>query len=70
MRKCSIIIALILVGDKDNNKLKRYKRKEDMEKEFELVIKLDNDSNSEVVSKNDQYNVNLIENLGTEEPIY
>ncbi|WP_255490390.1 hypothetical protein [Apibacter sp. B2966] len=41
-----------------------------MEKEFELVIKLDNDSNSEVVSKNDQYNVNLIENLGTEEPIY
>lgn len=64
------MLELLLVEDKDNNKLGMYKRKEDMEKEFELVIKLDNDSNSEVVSKNDQYNVNLIENLGTEEPIY
>ena len=69
MRKCSIIIILILVGDKVDNKLKMYKKK-DIEKECEFVIKLDNNSNSEIVCKKDQYNVNLVENLGAEEPIY
>lgn len=64
------MLKLLLVGDKDDNKLGIYKRKEDMEKECEFVIKLDNNSNSEIVCKKDQYNLNLVENLGAEEPIY
>ena len=42
------MLKLLLVGDKDDNKLGIYKRKEDMEKECEFVIELVNDSNWEI----------------------
>lgn len=69
-RQFEQMLELLLIGDKDENKLKRYKKEDDMKKECEFVIELVDGSYWEVTSKNDQFNVNLIENLGAEEATY
>jgi hypothetical protein len=69
-KKFDQVLELLLIGDEDENKLKRYEEHKEMKQECEFVIELVDSSYWEVTSKNVQFNDNLIKNLGAEEATY